>query len=206
MIKQKIPTEIFMLLMQPFSTGELKDLEWKEDGELEPTNITDGQVQYHYALSKPEHLNKFWEMEKWDVEYDGVPWKRGYKAQRVHLSQSAAQRGHTASSVSSVSGVATVQFNVPKDEALWPELRITFSVLTRNEHNSILWNKDSGPKTKAAMRKMTQAGLEKMAADPLFPLAGELKQSFELTPTDTVLQVPSMMALTMSTATAADEQ
>ena len=201
----KIPLEIFVLLMTPFSTDEITGLKWMEDGELEPTRKGDSMDEYLYCLTRPEHLNKFWEMEKWDPEYDGARWKRGYKAQRIHLSQTAAQRGHLAFTVSSVSGVVTVRLRKPHDENLWPELRITYSVMTLDEHNHVLWNKDLGAKTKAALRNMAQSGLQKMAADPLYPLAAEMGRSSAQAATDSVLSVPQVPALTMSTTPAQDE-
>lgn len=195
-VQAQIPMEGFIHLMQCFATGEVEGLTWTDDarGALEPTRVTKLFREYQFWLRKPEHLNRFWNMERWDRPIAGTPWRRGCGSQTLHLSQVAGRRGQTSLLVSSVAGNVSIRFREP--EHLMPTVRIVFTVMTLS-NNHALWNQDFCPRTRGALRNMAQAGRQKMIADPLYPTPADTSLLTAHPQTDELWQ-PIFPALTQT--------
>lgn len=169
-VQLPLPMEGFAHLLRGFNTGEIEHLEWSDDSTrqaLTPTRTTKGFREYQYWLRKPDHLNRFWQMQMWDRPIPGTPWRRGIGAQTLHLSQAAGRRGLNSLIVSSVTGNVSIRLREPLESAM-PTVRIVFTVLTM-DRNHVLWAQDFEDRTRAALRRMAVAGREQMILDPLYP-------------------------------------
>ena len=118
--------------------------------------------------------NKMWDMAEWDQEIENTPWKRGWGAQKLYLSQAAGRRGKTALLISSVTGNAVVTLKEYKKKEKLCKLGMVFSVSTMDQNNHVEWNTDFGAATQAGLRNMIHNGLQKMRQDPLYPLRAML--------------------------------
>lgn len=173
--------EAFCHLLEPFETGQLEGLEWvgtQPKADLKPTRVTEAFTEYRYVVDKPGLVNKLFDLGTWDPEITGTAYRRGARAQRLHLSQAAGQRGQTSTLVTSVTGKVTVQLRV-HPEAM-PQLLMTWHVSTMDERNHITWGRAYDAATQAGLRKMIHAGLNVMVADALYPTG----------PTATALTLP----------------
>ena len=169
-IEQQIPMEVFLHLLKPFDTGDLKDLEWLGDYQemgLKPTRETGAFKEYKYAVCRPSQLGLLWDMQSWDSPCS----RRGHNASRLHLSLAAQSRGLTSGLLAAVSGNVTLRLRAPLEEATMPTLKMEFNVSTKDNFNRVIWGSTYGDQTAAALRNMMKSDMAAMIADPLFPTA-----------------------------------
>ena len=168
-VELQVPIEVFHHLIRGFKTGELAGLRWTQDSPpaLHPTRETPLFKEYKYDVRQPAQLNTLWELQQWDRPVAGTPWRRGWGAQRLQISQAAGQRGRTTMLLSSVCGNVSLRLRQPPHRM--PTLQIVFAVMTLDAANHILWNQTYAPNTRGALCRMATAGLQGMAADPLYP-------------------------------------
>ena len=166
-----VPMEALTHMMAPFETGQIKGLEWlgSTKRKLKPTRTTQTFKEFRYIVDKPTQVNKLFNLGDWDREIAQTPWKRGWGAQQLALTQAAGQRGETTI-VSSVTGKVTVQLRAYTDAM--PSLMMMFHVSTMDAQNHIIWARQYDAITQAGLRKLMHHGLNQMVADSLYPTGG----------------------------------
>jgi hypothetical protein len=174
----KVPMEVFLDLMKPMDTGDMKNFEWK-DAEKTGLVPTDDKrktfSEYKYTIARPDKVDKFWRLQDWEPvkrkrkEGKLVPYRRGLGCARLHLSTAAEQRGQRTDLLAQVTGNVIVHFKVPKKERAMPSLKITLKVSTLNKHGYVEWATAFDQRTAATLRKQMADHLKAMVADPLYP-------------------------------------
>ena len=213
-INLKIPSQIFVDLMQPMDTGDMAGFEWEDEAKtsLKPTKETKAYQEFKYTIAKPVLMvDKFWCLETKErmrrVRKEGqlTTRRRGLGSSRLHLSNAAEDRGQRTDLLAQVTGNVTVKLKVPKKEKSMPSLQINVKVSTLSQTGHIEWATTFAPRTAAALRKQMQTHLRAMIDNPEYPtLSGS--QGLLTLATDSVRPDPPAppLALTMRAVASAE--
>ena len=187
-IELRMPMQIFLELMAPFNTEDLKGLEWTSAKKtmLKPTKTGKAFNLFKYSVDKPEAVDLLWRLQdrepaepKGRKPKDGevIPHRRGHGSARLHLSHAAQGRGEKTDLLAQVAGAVTVTMKVPHHERVMPTLTLLLKVATMDGNGHIIWPRAFGPSTAAALRNQMRSHLKKMIDDPQYPTLTQMVPS-----------------------------
>ena len=172
-VKFQMPLRCFYELMAPLMDGDTQGLQRDDQGRLVPTKVTNQLRYYSYILRRGSLVDKFFALDVHEKPLAGLgkkAWRRCLGSARLHIGGAAQRRGMLASVMACVCGNVVIEFREPKGLRSMPRLTIKFFVLSMDAQGNIIWPVDFDTRSKAALRKQARALLERMLADPQYPV------------------------------------
>ena len=174
-VKVSAPMAAFKDILSGLEDGCTAGFKRTERQRLVPTRNSSNSFIYQYKFKKASVIQKLMTLERGDLTRGPTgklprgASKRGLGAARLHLSKASQARGRLAKLISMVC-TATLTIIEPKRLVSMPRAVLNMTVLTMDQHGHITWPTNFDAAGKARLRKAVRRQLERMTADPLYPV------------------------------------